>query len=96
MRIETTWQVGFRASIWWMLAVVFVAVPAGATFYSAPPEELPLVRVMTKSGALVGELQNEDEKSVQVFDFQSNRSVSLDKTSVNRFENPITLDVAAC
>ena len=95
MRIETTWQVGFRASIWWMLAVVFVAVPAGATFYSAPPEELPLVRVMTKSGALVGELQNEDEKSVQVFDFQSNRSVSLDKTSVTRIENPITLDVAA-
>ena len=75
--------------------MLFVTFLAGAGYPSAPPEELPLVRVMTKSGSLVGELQNEDAKSVQIFDFQSNRSVSLDKTSVTRIENPITLDNAA-
>ena len=75
-----------------ILCITFLA---SATCHSAPPEELPLVRVTTKSGSLVGELQNEDEKTVQLFDFQSNRSVSLDKTSVTRIENPITLDDAA-
>ena len=72
-----------------------VAFLAGAGYHSAAAEELPLVRVTTKSGSLVGELQNEDEKTVQLFDFQSNRGVSIDKTSVTRIENPITLDDAA-
>lgn len=75
--------------------IFFVTFLAGAGFYSAPPEELPLVRVTTKSGSLVGELQNDDEKTLQLFDFQSNRSLSIDKTSVTRIENPITLDNAA-
>lgn len=77
---------------WLILCILFMA---GPTCHSAPPEELPLVRVTTKSGSLVGELQNEDEKSVLLFDFHSNRSVSLDKSSVSRIENPITLDDAA-
>ena len=75
--------------------ILCITLLASAACHSAPPEELPLVRVTTKSGSLVGELQNEDPKTVQVFDFQSNRSVSLDKTSVTRIENPITLDNAA-
>ena len=77
------------------LLITCIAFPARAACHSAPPEELPLVRVSTNSGSYVGELQNEDEKAVQLFDLESNRSVSISKTSVNGIENPISLDDAA-
>ena len=75
--------------------ILFFAFLAGAGYHSAPAEELPLVRVMMKSGSLVGELQNEDETTLELFDFKSNRIVSVSKTSVTSIENPISLDAAA-
>lgn len=77
------------------LLILGIALPASAACHSAPPEDLPLVRVSTSSGSFVGELQNEDEKTVQLFDIASDRSVSISKTSVTGIENPISLDDAA-
>lgn len=93
--VTTGTMSGFSSGI--CLASVFgcLAFAAGAAYHPAPPVELPLVRVSTKSDSHVGELQSEDEKSVQLFDLASNRSVSISKTSVTRMENPITLDDAA-
>ena len=88
--------IGFFARVRWGLLILCVAFPAGAAFHFAQSEDFPLVRVSSKSGGpFVGELLNENEKTVELFDFESNRSVSLSKTSVTRIENPITLDDAA-
>ena len=59
-------------------------------------EEPPIVRVSVKgNGSILGELIKEDEESIEVFDFQTNRSVSVAKSNVIRTENPVTLDDAA-
>ncbi len=59
-------------------------------------EEPPIVRVSVKgNGSILGELIKEDEESIEVFDFQTNRSVSVAKSNVIRTENPATLDDAA-
>ncbi len=79
----------------WTIMALIVASVSGAAYHHAPSEDLPIVRVSTKSGSHVGELQKEDEKTVQLFDFESNRSMSLSKSAVTRMENPITLDDAA-
>lgn len=59
-------------------------------------DEPPIVRVSVKgNGAILGELIKEDDESIEVFDFQTNRSVSVAKSNVIRTENPVTLDDAA-
>lgn len=92
---KTRGMLGYSSAIRLVLLFGFLTLTTGAAYHSAALEESPLVRVVTTSDSYVGELQNEDEKTVQLLDFESNRSVSLSKTSVTRIENPITLDDAA-
>lgn len=92
MQFETSWSLtqGF-ALIRWACLILGIVFPA-----AAQTGEPPIVRVSTKSeGTFVGDLLKEDEKTVDIFDFQTNRSVSLNKSSVGRIENPISLDDAA-
>jgi len=63
--------------------------------HSVFDEDPALVRVQTKSGGpYVGELIQETPEIVEVFDFESNKAVSIQKGSITRVENPISLEDA--
>lgn len=63
--------------------------------HSVFDEDPTLVRVQTKSGGpYVGELIQETPEIVEVFDFESNKAVSIQKGSITRVENPISLEDA--
>ncbi|MBL8811622.1 MAG: hypothetical protein JNM43_15740 [Planctomycetaceae bacterium] len=62
---------------------------------NAVDEEATLVRVQTKSGGpYVGELIADKPDVIELFDFVSNKTVSVQKVSATRIENPISLDDA--
>ena len=78
------------------LLVVAVSLVWFADSVQGQTEEPPIVRVSVKgTGSILGELIADDDDSIEVFDFQTNRSVSVAKTNVIRIENPVTLDDAA-
>jgi|GEM_PF-1617181 len=87
----------FRAKITiCRLLTVAVSLVWFADSVQGQTEEPPIVRVSVKgTGAILGELIAENDKSIELFDFQANRSVSVAKTNVLRIENPVTLDDAA-
>lgn len=82
-----------RAAVFLLLATILSTTSAVAL---AQTEEPSIVRVSAKSGGpFVGELIADNDNAIELFDFQTNRSVTVKKSAVTRIENPITLDDAA-
>lgn len=74
---------------------LFVLSSEANASHSVFNEDPALVRVQTKSGGpYVGELIQETPEIVEVFDFESNKAVSIQKGSITRVENPISLEDA--
>lgn len=69
-----------------------LALLSGRSFADDPT----IVRLTTSDqGTVLGDLISEDEKSLEVFEFESNRAVKVLKSSITRTEKPLTLDDAA-